>query len=566
LFLLCSAILETESLLCQRAMRLNVLASLVAAAPFQLVAHLSHKNPEILEELFWNVSSPGNPEYLRFRTTEEIAAVVGSAESEIEEVKKWLVTKGADPSSLRLSPLRDSITADFDGLALGWEQLAKKPAAVEFVHRRDFRSSSMPEAKSPARDKPNEFYTISNMKKAYGIPEKLLASNDKTLQMVWGPGTFGFDETELSFHKLEQCPLLNVSRVVFDTPNHGKAGGDNFGEGNLDAKMIASFGLNVRTLVSNTNASASTEEGEGFGQALLDFVTEVATRDTLPQVLSMSLGSLGAYACDTLCSEAVKKGFTMEKCRSYLQDQRQVCMFLSQSQTDRINSAFKVLGTRGVTLFGASGDGGSHFSFGSFEGGDIADALNTISCDINMPVYPTASPYVVSVGGTMWSGDSSNPVTWAGFGGGSGGGFSWQFAAPVHQKEAVAGYLNATTGLPPQSSYNAAGRAYPDVSAIGVQGTSQSCPIMAGIFSLLMDHRLNQGLPPLGFVAPRIWQVASQYPGEAFQDVTEGNTKTSCSTGFPATKGWDPNTGWGRPIWAGMLKHFGSDAASEIVV
>jgi tripeptidyl-peptidase-1 len=255
----------------------------------------------------------------------------------------------------------------------------------------------------------------------------------------------------------------------------------------------------------------------------------------------------------------------MEECKAYLQQQRQVCMFLSQVQTDRINSAFKVLGARGVSVFGSSGDGGSHFSFGPFSDGAIADTLNEISCEYNMPVYPTASPYVISVGGTMWSGDSTKPVTWSYSSYGSGGGFSWQFAAPQHQLAGVEEYLNQTQNLPPTTSFNKAGRGSPDISAVGVQGTSQSCPIIAGIFSLITDHRLSQGLPPLGFLGPRIWQVATQYPGEAFEDVVDGNSKTSCATGFPATKGWDPNTGWGRPVWDGMLKHFGSDTVAVLV-
>ena len=74
-------------------------------------------------------------------------------------------------------------------------------------------------------------------------------------------------------------------------------------------------------------------------------------------------------------------GFTLQDCQDYLATQRQVCMFLSQDQTDRINTALQVLGTRGISVFGSSGDGGSHFSFGPFkaEGDDeaIADALIT---------------------------------------------------------------------------------------------------------------------------------------------------------------------------------------------
>ena len=75
-----------------------------------------------------------------------------------------------------------------------------------------------------------------------------------------------------------------------------------------------------------------------------------------------------------------------------------------------------------------------------------------------------------------------------------------------------------------------------------------------------MDARLNAGLPPLGPLGPRIWQVAQQFPGAAFEDVTSGNSKTSCDSGFPAAEGWDPTTGWGRPVWKGLVEHFASDA------
>ena len=147
---------------------------------------------------------------------------------------------------------------------------------------------------------------------------------------------------------------------------------------------------------------------------------------------------------------------------------------------------------------------------------------------------------------------------------GSGGGFSWQFEAPVHQRKTVAAYLaghKSDPGFPvPGVSFNASGRAYPDISAVAVEGTSQSSPTMAGIFALVTDHRLNAGLPPLGFLGPRLWEVNEAFPGEAFQSVDTGNTKTSCSTGFPAASGsWDPVTGFGRPVWSGIVKHFGSD-------
>ena len=119
--------------------------------------------------------------------------------------------------------------------------------------------------------------------------------------------------------------------------------------------------------------------------------------------------------------------------------------------------------------------------------------------------------------------------------------------------------MNSSSDFPSASSYNNVGRGYPDIAAVSVDGTSQSSPTMAGIWSMIIDHRLNKGLPPLGHLGPRLYQVNEKFPGEAFYDILKGNTKTSCDVGFSCTNGWDPVTGFGRPIFDGMLKHFGSD-------
>ena len=79
----------------------------------------------------------------------------------------------------------------------------------------------------------------------------------------------------------------------------------------------------------------------------------------MPHVLSLSLGSLSAYSCDLLCDKAAATGkVDLGECRTYLQSQRQVCMFMSVEQVAKINTALMTLGLRGVSIFGSSGDGG----------------------------------------------------------------------------------------------------------------------------------------------------------------------------------------------------------------
>jgi len=507
--------------------------------------------------------------YLKHRSVQDIASIIGSTTSEISAVSQWLQSAGG--SSIEVSPLRDTVSAVFSHNSHRFELGANgvpskdqhRPAVVSFLVRRDAAANDVFSTKKvqPTKISSVADPTIAEIKNAYGIPATFTATNELTTNMVWGPGTFGYSPKDLQAFAQQQAPLINTAKVHFDTVNHGAPGGDNFGEGQLDVRMITAFGLNATTLVSNTNTSTSTEETTGFGVALLDFVAELSGRPTIPHVLSMSLGSLSAASCALLCSEVSKMGFTQQECIDYMALQRQVCMFNGTEQSERINTYFMVLGLRGVTVMGSSGDGGSHFSFTKFSGGAIATALNEVSCKFQIPVFPTASPYILSIGAEMWDGSSENPVTWNVRNlYGSGGGFSIEFPAPSHQQAAISGYLKKA-GMPPPGSFNATNRAYPDVSAVGVDGTSQSCPIMAGIFSLITDMRLNKGLPPLGFAGPRIYQVAAKHPGEAFEDITKGNSCTSCDNGFPATEGWDANTGFGRPVWDGMVKYFGSDGA-----
>lgn len=553
-----------------------------AVANFHLDVMLKQSNLDAFEKTFWEISTPGSESYLKHLSTDKIASLIGASDESLASVHQWL--KAAGGFSITTSSLRDTVSATFrefpTALRMGRNGIPHRdtyPGCVDFVVRRDsvgstfgrkidsnhIASGTKPNSLSASADSID--YSVSAIKNAYGIPTDLQATNEATQQMVWGPGTFGYSQPYLAKFKHDQAPLINMDKIVFDTENHGEAGGDNFMEGQLDVDMISAFGLNVSTLVSNTNTSASTEETTGFGAALLDFLTELAAREKVPNVLSMSLGSLSAASCDYLCTEAVETyGHTLEECQDYMAGQRQVCMYLSQDQTLRISTALQVLGARGVTVLGSSGDGGSHFSFSPFvpSVGDngMADDLNTISCAHQIPVFPTASPYIVSVGGEMWDGDSDHPITWSSSTYGSGGGVSIQFDMPEFQKKTVAEYLNKD-GMPPISSYDPTKRAYPDISAVGVSGTSQSCPILGGIFATLIDMRLNAGLPPLGFVAPRIYQVAEEFPGEVFRDIVGGNSGLACGDegGFPATEGWDANTGFGRPIWAGMVKHFASD-------
>jgi subtilase family serine protease len=247
------------------------------------------------------------------------------------------------------------------------------------------------------------------------------------------------------------------------------------------------------------------------------------------------------------------------------------------------NQGFAAAGLRGISIMVSSGDSGAH--------GRTDDGCSTPK---TRPDWPTASPYILAVGATALKKGTAVPLaspkspfclkppitfqkcassgteivasTATGALIVSGGGFSNVASTPAWQAAAVKTYLAAGGLLPPaKTDYNATGRAYPDVSALGhnypilasqawvaVDGTSCSSPVFASIIALANSARLAAGKKTLGFVNPAIYQIAASTP-TAFNDVTLGDNKCTeqgCAagcTGFGAVKGFDAATGFGTP-------------------
>lgn len=192
------------------------------------------------------------------------------------------------------------------------------------------------------------------------------------------------------------------------------------------------------------------------------------------------------------------------------------------------------------------------------------------------PSWPASSPWVTAVGATRFHEDKvTNPEAAVSqedhFG--SGGGFSpWKaLPQPAYQKSAVAGYV-AFPGIlpdPTKAEYDITGRATPDVSALGtafqvvnggkplpggVGGTSASAPTFAAIIGLINDQLIAAGKKPMGFLNPFIYSNA-----QAFTDVTIGSNKVGrggplLPYGWNCTKGWDPVTGMGTPVYPELVK------------
>lgn len=199
----------------------------------------------------------------------------------------------------------------------------------------------------------------------------------------------------------------------------------------------------------------------------------------------------------------------------------------------------------GVTMFAASGDGGS------------ADCLNQAG---NYVDAPASFPYVIGVGGTHvqapTSGASPGNTTQTGWSG-SGGGFSQIFTRPAYQDRAL-----------PESPPGSQPRGVPDIAMDGddktgldvydsrlqsaggcggecgpVGGTSLSAPLAAGSFGSAL---VTRGYTQLG-VGDISGLIYGDQGTSSLQDVTSGS-----NGGFTAGSGWDAVTGLGTPVWSAI--------------
>eukprot|EP01040_Poterioochromonas_malhamensis_P004350 gene4350-4663_t len=194
------------------------------------------------------------------------------------------------------------------------------------------------------------------------------------------------------------------------------------------------------------------------------------------------------------------------------------------------------LGVMGTTLIAASGDDGvANYQIASY---------GRSRCGY-YPAFPSTSPYVTSIGGTMGpeNGEEeiscmANPQKSIGIT--TGGGFSNNYPIPDFQKDHIADYFQTVMGTDKRPSqtkvpYSSSGRGYPDVSLLAhryliimagtaryVDGTSASAPVFGAMVSLVNQRRKAAGKSLMGWINPFLYQYSSHFTN----DITVG--KNNC--------------------------------------
>lgn len=226
-------------------------------------------------------------------------------------------------------------------------------------------------------------------------------------------------------------------------------------------------------------------------------------------------------------------------------------------------SALEEASAAGISVLGASGDGGS------------AGCIGTSSTD-NTPLpklavtYPASSPWVTAIGGSnfdltaqnqilsqvVWNDGSAQP------GLAGGGGFSTLFGRPSYQNGVVTQNERALPDLslladvaPGYDVYCTAGADCDGRGWTTFGGTSAATPLLAGGFALVDELLREHDLQPLGLANPLIYKLAKAPPGgeSVVYDVTQGSNDVGPfiqSDGEPlgccsAAVGFDEASGWG---------------------
>lgn len=287
------------------------------------------------------------------------------------------------------------------------------------------------------------------------------------------------------------------------------------GETTLDVDMVHALAPDAKIVIL-TSPVSETEGVQGFPEFLK--LMQYAVDNKLGNIISMSFGAGESTLCDKQGQQLIGQWNT----------------FLQDATTNK-----------DVTFFASSGDNGST---------DFVDLNATQLSTFPMTSFPTANPWVTSVGGTSlrFSGQQAIETAWDG----SGGGFSAYWPIPSYQKT-----LPAVT----QSQFSGR-RGVPDVAALAdpgtgvriifngnseqIGGTSASAPMWAGMMAIA-DQMAGK---PLGFINPALYKLgtsdkASQY----FNDITSGSNQQGSVPGYDAVTGWDAVTGFGTPNCAELL-------------
>jgi subtilase family serine protease len=474
-----------------------------ADARQRVVVVLALRDPAGLQALLRDQQNPASPSYRQWLSPAEFAARFAPDSSVVDAAKAWATAAGltvTDVSSNRTLVTLEGTRAQL-GSAFGVQLHQMSLAGKTFVT--PDRTATLPAALRGAAASVLGLTTYNPNTTPHHVAKPADA------YQPYGAATYGPHDFE----------------TMYDAPAATTGAGQTIAvitQGDLSgvAKDLTTFETrnnlpNVPLTVINTTATSTDTSGADE----YDLDTQYSTG------FAPDVSSLLAYNSDTLGDVHPLNAFVTDKRALTASASYGGCEVLNALLGDVAadDQVFEQAQAQGQTFWVSSGDEGSACSVLVNAGGPVGVP------DVE---YPASSPYVVAVGGTSLTGQTTQPtreITWIG----GGGGYSNIESAPAWQADNLA-------------FVGAVGRGVPDVSldadpssgytvVVGgtdttIGGTSASAPAWNGIWA-----RVQQAKPGLGFAAPVLYRSAS-----ALTDITLGTNGL-----YAALPGYDLSTGLG---------------------
>ena len=558
--------------------------ALPATHQLHLAIALAGRDQGGLDRLLAALADPRSPHFHHYISARQFAARFGPDPAAVRALSRWLATQGLRPSrwdggalldlqgtvaqlqralGVRLSryrlqggvrfasdrePLLPAALAPTVSTIVGLSQTA--PAFARTPRLRPHVPSVTPGSGTPASSAPTDAHPAARAQTGPGggyDPTDIDTAYD--LAPIRAAGFHG-EGMHAALVELASYQPSDVSAYAAQYNITPKIATYQIDGGNASAQGNVEAALDIELLLSTAPSAAIdvyNAPNDGTGTGLVDAYSAVASANNA-QVLSLEWVNCEAAAVQL-------SGFVGAQHR-----------------------IFQQLAAQGTTVVSATGDAGAYGCADQLPGTDpLANAVG-----VNLPA---SDPYVLAVGATDLAFTSQNGAATvsaeAGWscaptvstlcastsphGAGSGGGVSSIF----HQGDGYGTSLAWQAGAGVSNQYSTGGRQVPDVSISGSYGgsgheysiyfagkwqrgggTSAAAPEWAALILRIDQNLIQQGLKPLGWANPLLYQIANgaqAYP--AFHDVQTGNNLY-----YNATPGWDYASGLGSPDGWNLLR------------
>lgn len=372
------------------------------------------------------------------------------------------------------------------------------------------------------------------------------------------PSTYGNIGLAVADNKITPILVANAYGILSSTGNNVKVGIISLGGGFQQSDLQSTFNdLYTNGQISNNTApTITTVLVDG---ATNNWTANIATADTENTLDLYCVAPLVPQANIVLyIGQNSTSGFANVINRAV--DENCDVISISWAGTELLSKAatmepvFAKAASKGITVCVSSGDTGS-MNLSGYVG----------------PMYPASSANVLAVGGTTLVLNTDGSIRSETRALPSGGGISaiiprpsWQNGLTYQTATYFSGNSQTVIGAPTALPM----RGVPDISApyynyamrfngqvVVVNGTSASCPVMAGMVARYIS--LNGRRPPVGTTTvstnPIFYSNTS-----AYYDYSSGDDLSNLTTGYAVTTGWDPVVGLGRPYGNKVYQQFTS--------